>query len=185
MSIEIVYKQIDDLSPYENNPRLITDDAVREVALSIERFGFRQPIVVDPDNVIVAGHTRYMAALELGMSEVPVHIMDGNIEDILAYRLSDNKTKEISEWDMGHLVIELEEIIRLGKAAGMEYNKLVPGLEDAGIEALIQESLGGFGVDEQAIEDVEKAIDESTSNIVRTEMTFCCPHCQHEFLAEV
>lgn len=183
-NLEIVEKQVDDIIPYQNNPRLISDEAVKEVSASIDRFGFRQPIVVDTENVIVAGHTRYLAAIELGMSSVPVHVMDGNIEDILAYRLSDNKTKEITEWDMGYLVTELEEIIRLGKEAGMEYEKMVPGLDDENIETLIQHSMEGFSVNAEAIEAAERFIDESTSNIQRTEIKFCCPHCQHEFYSQ-
>ncbi len=104
---------IDDIStirPYERNPRL-NDKAVDAVAASLREFGFRQPIVVASDGVIIAGHTRYKAALKLGLQKVPVHIaVDLSPEQVRAYRLADNKTGEIAEWDMEILPIELSEL---------------------------------------------------------------------------
>jgi ParB-like chromosome segregation protein Spo0J len=69
-------RPITEIRPYENNPRL-NDDAVDAVAASIKQFGFRQPIVVDTEGVIIVGHTRYKAALKLAMNEVPVHVAKG------------------------------------------------------------------------------------------------------------
>jgi DNA modification methylase len=95
------------VKPYENNPR-INDDAVDAVAASIREFGFRQPIVVDADGVIICGHTRYKAALKLGLEKVPVHVAkDLTPEQIKAYRIADNKTAEASDWDYDLLPIEL------------------------------------------------------------------------------
>ncbi|MCR4411290.1 MAG: ParB N-terminal domain-containing protein, partial [Thermoguttaceae bacterium] len=86
--------KLDRIRPYANNPRL-NDDAVDAVAASIRQFGFRQPIVVDPEGVIIVGHTRYKAALKLGLEKVPVHVAtDLTPEQIKAYRIADNKTAE-------------------------------------------------------------------------------------------
>ena len=91
-----------DIKPYpENNPP-INDAAVDAVAASIQEFGFRQPIVVDADGVIICGHTRYKAALKLGLEKVPVHVAkDLTPEQIKAYRIADNKTAELADWDYG------------------------------------------------------------------------------------
>lgn len=108
--INIVYKNIDDIIPYENNPRN-NDDAVEPVANSIQEFGFRVPIVVDKDNIIVAGHTRHKAAKKLGITDVPVIIADDLDEDqIKAFRFADNKTGELAGWNFGMLELELGEI---------------------------------------------------------------------------
>lgn len=100
---------IEKVSPYKNNPR-INDKAVSAVARSISKFGFRQPIVVDKKGIIIAGHTRYRAALEIGLKEVPVHIANISDEKAKAYRIADNKTGEISKWDEEKLFLELKSI---------------------------------------------------------------------------
>lgn len=101
---------IGDVKPYENNPR-DNDGAVEATANSIKEFGWQQPIVVDKDMVIIAGHTRYKAAKKLGMNEVPVVVADNlSPEQVKAYRLADNKTGELADWDMGLLDDELAEI---------------------------------------------------------------------------
>lgn len=101
---------IDKVTPYENNPRK-NDDAVEYVANSIREFGFRQPLVVDADGVIIVGHTRLKAALSLGLTEVPVHVAeDLTDEQVKALRLADNKTGEKSFWDYAKLDLELEDI---------------------------------------------------------------------------
>ena len=98
---------IDDIRPYERNPR-INDQAVDAVAASLQEFGFRQPIVVDADGVIIAGHTRWKAAKQLGLAKVPVHVArDLTPEQIQAYRIADNRTGELAEWDFEILPIEL------------------------------------------------------------------------------
>ena len=102
--MQVVAKSIDDIKPYENNPRN-NDDAVDAVANSIREFGWQQPIVVDNDGVIVAGHTRYKAAKKLGLKHVPVvqAVHDDGTpltdEEINAYRLADNKTGELATWN--------------------------------------------------------------------------------------
>ena len=107
---DVELRKIDDIRPYERNPR-INDQAVDAVAASLREFGFRQPIVVDADGVIIAGHTRWKAAKKLGLAKVPVHMAtDLTPEQVRAYRLADNKTGELAEWDLEILPIELAEL---------------------------------------------------------------------------
>ena len=99
-----------DLKPYEKNPRK-NDNAVDAVAKSIELFGFKVPIVIDADNVIVCGHTRYKAAQKLGIESVPCVIADDlTPEQIKAFRLADNKTAELASWDFAMLYESLANI---------------------------------------------------------------------------
>jgi len=108
--MKVTLQPIDTVKPYEKNPR-INDDAVESVAASIREFGFRQPIVVDSEGVIICGHTRYKAALHLGLEKVPVHVAkDLTPEQIKAYRIADNKTAELAEWNLELLPIELGEL---------------------------------------------------------------------------
>ncbi len=108
--MKIEYIPLDKIKPYENNPR-INDNAVKYVANSIKEFGFKVPIVVDKNNVIVAGHTRLKAAESLGLDSVPVIRADDLTEDaIKAYRIADNKVFEYSTWDYEKLYLELDEI---------------------------------------------------------------------------
>ena len=111
--MEIKMVKVEDLKPYENNPRF-NDDAVDYVAKSIKEFGFKVPMVIDKDNVIIAGHTRYKASLELGLEEVPAIIADDlTDEQIKAFRLADNKVGEKSEWDYELLSDELNDILNI------------------------------------------------------------------------
>ena len=103
MEIEIV--NINDLVPYENNPRQ-NDEAVAGVKESIKEFGFKVPMVIDQNNVIVCGHTRYKASKELGLTEIPcIRANDLTDEQIKAFRLADNKVGEVAEWDFDKLNI--------------------------------------------------------------------------------
>lgn len=108
--MEIKYKKIEDLKPYENNPRF-NDDAVEYVAKSIKEFGFKVPLVITSGGVIITGHTRYKASLELGLKEVPCIIADDLTEEqIKAFRLVDNKASEISDWNFALLEDELNNL---------------------------------------------------------------------------
>jgi ParB-like chromosome segregation protein Spo0J len=101
---------LDRVKPYPNNPR-VNDDAVDAVAASIREFGFRQPIVVDNDGVIICGHTRFKAAQKLGLNEAPVTVAnDLSPEQIKAYRIADNKTAELADWNYDLLPIELGDL---------------------------------------------------------------------------
>lgn len=108
---QIVYKKVDELIPYEKNPRK-NSEAVKYVANSIKQFNFQSPIIVDKNNVVVCGHTRLMATKKLGIEEVPCIVADDlTDEQIKAFRLADNKVAEQAEWDIGLLNEELDDIL--------------------------------------------------------------------------
>lgn len=109
MKVETV--SIDKIKPYENNPRN-NNDAVDAVANSIKEFGWQQPIVVDNDRVIIAGHTRYKAAKQLKLKKVPIVVADKlTKEQVNAYRLADNKVGELANWDTKKLDDELQALL--------------------------------------------------------------------------
>ena len=115
--MEIINMLLTDLVPYEKNPRK-NDEAVKYVAESIRQFGFKVPIIIDKDGVIVAGHTRYKAAKNLKMKEVPCIVADDlSDEQIKAFRLADNKVAEKAEWDFNVLEDELWSIIGIDMEA--------------------------------------------------------------------
>lgn len=109
--LEIKYIPIDDIKPYKNNPRL-NEDAIPYVINSIKEFGFKSPIILDKNNIIVAGHTRLESAKRLDMKEVPVIYADDLTEEqVRAFRLADNKVAEKSMWDYTKLDEELDSIL--------------------------------------------------------------------------
>lgn len=107
---EIFLKKIEEIIPYKNNPR-INDKAAEKVAESIKEFGFQNPIILDKESVIICGHTRLKAAVILGLNEVPC-LIAANLseEQVKAFRLADNKTAELAEWDDDVLITELREL---------------------------------------------------------------------------
>ncbi|MEW6198070.1 MAG: DNA methyltransferase [Planctomycetota bacterium] len=118
--LNVEYRPLAAIKPYDKNPR-DNDAAVDAVAESIRRFGFRQPIVVDAEGVIVCGHTRWKAAQKLGLEQVPVHVArDLTPEQIRAYRIADNKTAELAEWNLDLLPIEMAEL----QGAGIDWSLL-------------------------------------------------------------
>ena len=129
-NMTIVMKSVAEIRPYENNPRH-NASAVDAVANSIREFGWKQPLVVDKDNVIVVGHTRFLAAKKLGMTEVPCLIADDLAEEqIKSYRLADNKTNELATWDFEKLKAELEGISDIDMTQ-FGFEELEASLEDA------------------------------------------------------
>ena len=120
--MDIVLKKITDIKPYENNPRK-NDEAVKYVAESIKQFGFKVPIVIDKNGIIVAGHTRYKAAKKLNYKEVPCIVADDlTDEQVKAFRLADNKVAEKAEWDFELLESELDDLF--------EFDMTVFGFDD-------------------------------------------------------
>lgn len=108
--LNVVMMKTSDLIDYKNNPRK-NDKAVEAVANSINSFGFKVPVIIDKNNVLVCGHTRVKAAKKLGIEEIPVIIADDlNEEQIKAFRIADNKTAELADWDMDKLAEELKLI---------------------------------------------------------------------------
>ena len=123
--IKIVYKNIGELHEYENNPRL-NDEAVESVKQSIRQFGWKVPIVIDKDGVIVTGHTRVRAARELGITDIPCIVAtDLSPKQVKAFRLVDNKTSELSGWDFSKLDVELQDlndIFNMGDFGFIDYD---------------------------------------------------------------
>ena len=120
--MNIVQMKVADVIPYERNPRK-NDEAVKYVMESIKEFGFKVPIVIDKDNVIVAGHTRLKAAKKLKIEEVPCIIADDlTDEQIQAFRLADNKVAEKAEWDFNLLSVELDGLF--------DFDMTIFGFED-------------------------------------------------------
>lgn len=137
---KVTYMDVDSLIPYANNPRL-NDNAVDAVAASIKEFGFKVPIVVDGENVIINGHTRLKAAHKLGLKQVPVIVADDlTPEQVKAFRLADNKTGELAQWDMAKLEYRWPEC---GKLMIKSIDKL-----DALFSAMVEflESSGALSV---------------------------------------
>lgn len=112
-NLKIEYRNIDELIPYINNAR-INENAVDKVASSIKNFGMVNPILIDKENEIIAGHTRLLALKKLGYKNTPtIKLEDLSEAEVKALRLADNKTSEFSEWDFEKLEIELEQIENL------------------------------------------------------------------------
>lgn len=161
----IQYINLNDIVPYVNNPRN-NENAVDKVASSIKEFGFNVPIVLDKDNVIITGHTRYKAANKLKLSEVPCiyaeHLTPAQVK---AYRLADNKVSEYATWDDSLLTIELEQLQEL------ELSLDLTGFDDWETEHLLnpisEEDLQDFFVEKE-----EKPKEEKKT---------VCPECGCEF----
>lgn len=153
--MDIVEKLIGEIKPYENNPRK-NDGAVDVVEKSIKEFGFKVPIVVDSDNIIVCGHTRYKAAKKLGLKKVPCVVADDlTPEQIKAFRLADNKTAELASWDFGKLDEELAKIVDVDMT---EFN---------------------FYLDNVNLDDMFEDDDANHKN--NKKKVIICPHCGSSF----
>ena len=133
--MQILEKNLSELKPYEKNPRR-NDEAVQYVANSIKEFGWKQPIVIDKDNVIIAGHTRFKAAKELGIEKVPCVIADDlTPEQIKAYRIADNKTNDKATWDDEVLGEELEDLNGLFDMTDFGFSDFEISLFTGGLES--------------------------------------------------
>lgn len=157
--MQLIQVDINDIKPYKNNPRKNTE-AIKYVANSIEQFGFKVPIVIDKNHVIVAGHTRYEAAKRLNMENVPCVMADDlTDEEVKAYRLADNKVAEKSIWDFDLLSVELNEIFDLD-------------MTDFGFN--MADDLVLDVDDDDFLKDTEITKEKKAKKIV-------CPHCGEEF----
>lgn len=158
LHLNIQLLELTQLTPYEKNPRN-NEKAVDKVAESIKHFGFKVPIVIDKNNIIVAGHTRFYAAIQLQFDRVPCIVADDlTDEQVRAFRLADNKVSEFSEWDFDLLQEELE------------------ALEDWDFEAF------GFELaveNEKTYENKEVDLDDITEDL-----NCVCPRCGFEFKNE-
>lgn len=138
-SLKYEMRSTDKITMYAQNPRKIDQLAVAKVKGSIHAFGFINPIIVDKDGVILAGHTRYTAALELGLKEIPV-IVAKDLSDAKAkgYRIADNKTAQYSAWDMDLLALELQE---LDADENLDFNLEMTGFEGEEIDKMLEGAL--------------------------------------------
>jgi hypothetical protein len=163
---------IGDITPYENNPRRIPQTAIDAVAKSIELFGWNQPIVVDPDMVIVVGHTRRLAAMKLGLTEVPI-LVTGHLtpDQIKEYRLVDNRTGELSTWDYDSLVMELREF---------EKDMVTSFFPEINLEmSLVSQTVASQRDIELADKKIGTVQDAAEESLQLTEVT--CPSCMYIF----
>ena len=183
--MNIIEMKLKDIKPYEKNPRK-NDEAVKYVAESIKQFGFKVPIVIDKNNIIVAGHTRYKASKKLGLKEVPCIVADDLTEEqIKAYRLADNKVAELAEWDFDLLGEELDGILDIDMCDfGFDFNleeEEKEVVEDDFEVELPEEprtklgdiyQLGNHRLmcgDSTSITDIEKLMDGNKANMVFTD----------------
>lgn len=142
-SLTVEWLTIGEIKPYTDNPRVAPQMAIDKVAASIQQFGWRQPIVVDKQNVIIAGHTRYLAAQQLQLGNVPVHIAHGlSPEQVSAYRLADNRVAQETTWDMDLLRIEL------GDLKALDFNLEPIGFSLAELSGLLDHGGGLVDPDE-------------------------------------
>jgi ParB/RepB/Spo0J family partition protein len=114
-AMQVELWDVERCKPYDKNPRKISDLAVEQLAKGIKRYGFRNPVLVDKEGVIIAGHTRLRAAMSIGYTQVPVIVhADMSESDAAALRIADNKLAELTEWDMGILIDELHLLEEIG-----------------------------------------------------------------------
>lgn len=134
---KIIQKGVDEIIPYENNPRR-NEKAIDKVANSIRSFGFQQPIIIDAHNIIICGHTRFEASKKLGLEKIPCIVAkDLTDAEIKAYRIADNKVAEFSEWDEELLEAELDgledfDMSEFGEFPSLGYEEIELPREDRG-----------------------------------------------------
>ena len=161
--LRVKYVPIADVHPYEDNPRH-NDEAVQAVANSLREFGWKQPIVVDADGTIIVGHTRYKAALALGMTHVPVVVAsDLTPEQCAAYRLADNRVGELAEWDSELLAQELDGLADLDMSMFGFTERDMERAADGGVDFSNLDAMSGDG-DEEYDEFVEKFKPKKTTD---------------------
>ena len=150
--MNIIKMKVEDLIPYINNPRN-NENAVDKVASSISEFGFKNPIVIDKNNVIINGHTRLLASKKLGLKEVPVIVADDLSEaQVKAFRIADNKTSEYATWDEELLKIELEQLEEMN----FNLDDLNIDYSDFGLEIELDSFEGEYNEDDDVIEEPPK-----------------------------
>lgn len=170
---------LDDVKPYWRNPRK-NEGAVEAVKKSIQDYGFNQPLILDAKKVIIAGHTRYKALLELGYKDAPCVIVDLPPAKAKEYRIADNKTSELSEWDMDALIPELREIEGV---ASMQV--FFPDLD---LQSLLEDTATVAAVTTAEIEKQQEKMEnrfEEHSNAVQGQyVEILCPHCGEAFFLD-
>jgi hypothetical protein len=173
--------KLTDIKPYWRNPR-DNEKAIQAVKQSIKEFGFNQPLILDADNVIIAGHTRFKALQELGVKEIPCIIkVDLSAQQAKAYRIADNKTSEMAEWDMSKLIPELREIEAIDSME-IYFPKI-------SLDELLQKTAGAGDTmkmpTQEAIGKVQAKLEATfTENSKARQSAYVevtCPHCAESF----
>lgn len=168
--LAIIECDIKSIHPYPGNPRKC-ENAIKPVANSIREFGFRQPIVVDKDMVIVVGHVRHQAAQAIGLKKVPVHVAsDLTQSQIKALRIADNRAGEYSEWDLEKMRAELDEIVN----SDFDFHEL---------EMDIREILDAQHPSSMDVHADFAPVASSTQPRLDRRKRRICPECGHEFTA--
>ena len=168
--MNIIKIKVEDLIPYVNNPRN-NENAIDKVASSIQEFGFKVPIVIDKNNVVITGHTRLLASKKLGLKEVPVIKADDLTEaQVKAFRIADNKTSEYSKWDNELLKLEIDTL------KDLDFDLELTGLKEYEIDSLYLE-FNDFDNLEEAEDDLIEEYDEPMEKI---EIKGCCPNCGYK-----
>jgi len=167
---------LSEIKPYWRNPRKISDEAVDAVAESIKRYGFNVPIVVDTKNVIISGHTRYKALMKLGYDTAPCVVVDLPPEKAKEYRLVDNKTNELTEWDWDKLSIELRELEEQDiKIFFPDLDELIGDSVGLGHVVIEDEKVYSQAeANEEMFKDRSEEREESLTEVV-------CPYCGETF----
>jgi ParB-like chromosome segregation protein Spo0J len=162
--MEITLTAIETITPYARNARKIPQQAIDKVAASIQEFGWRQPVVVDGQGVIICGHTRWLAAQKLGLRQVPVH-MANNLTpaQVRAYRLMDNRSHQETDWDFELLTTELLEL------RGLDLDLDLTGFDAREIDSLL------IGAEDDERADLAPAIPEHPVTLAGDVWT-CGPH---------
>ena len=171
------------IKPYWRNPRKI-EEAIPEVKKSIEEFGFQQPLVVDTDNVIIVGHTRYKALLELGWEKVPCVVSGMDKKLAKRYRLIDNSTGELSSWDWESLKFEIREIEEPETMAGFSedtINRLLQDITNVADQELNQGNADNRSISQDQVQQTQDRMDNAFQERSETRMQsyidVTCPHC--------
>ena len=151
-SLSISYQKIDQLKPFAQNARTHSNPQIRKIAECIRKFGFTNPVLVDRNNRIIAGHGRVKAAKLLGMTEVPTIRLEGLSEDqIRAYVIADNRLAELAGWDKSILAIELQHLLMLDD---VDFSVEITGFEIAEIDLILEEAAGETDEEDDYIEAV-------------------------------
>ena len=177
--MKVTQMQTSDVIPYEGNPR-VNDKAVKAVAASIQRFGFNTPIVVDESNVVIAGHTRLLAAKQLSLTAVPVLKVLLSTEEAGRYRIADNKTAEFSEWTMNDLIAELRETTEMSDFfPRFNVDDLIK--ETAGVDAIEIPTQGSIEIRK---EQIEQTFTQKSDKQADAFAEARCPKCDKTFYVD-
>ena len=178
---------LNEITPYENNSRLHSDHQIKTLGQMIKRFGFTQPILVDEDNVIIAGYGRYQAAKAIQYDPVPCRRVKGiSDSEKRALVIADNKIQEQSTWDYDKLLSETQSLVSLD--FGEDLNKLLnlTSSADPGYKPILEPVQGaGLGVTDESVQrQQEKLANQFSSQEAQNLAEITCPYCDESFTVD-